>query len=59
MMSDKKTAKLDSEYQLISSSNEYFDDYPVCRTMKKAEKEGRELSREEIEEAMLKANTQN
>lgn len=44
---------------LVSSSNEYFDDCPVCRAMKKAVEEGRELSRDELEEAFVKANTQN
>lgn len=44
---------------LVSSSNEYFDDCPVCRAMKKAVEEGRELSANELEEAFVKANTQN
>ncbi len=48
-----------SKTVLVSSSDEYFDNCPVCRAMKKAEKEGRELSADELEEAFTKANTQN
>ena len=44
---------------LISSSNEFYDDCPVCRLMKKAEREGREPTEEELEEAFIKANMQN
>lgn len=38
---------------------QFFDDCPVCRIMKKAAEEGRELSEEELEDAFAKANTQN
>lgn len=38
---------------------QFFDDCPVCRIMKKAAEEGRELSEEELEEAFAKANAQN
>ncbi|KKQ92105.1 MAG: hypothetical protein UT58_C0005G0021 [Microgenomates group bacterium GW2011_GWC1_39_7b] len=57
----KKEVKkeVDSEYQLISSSDEFFDDCPVCRLMKKTEKEGRSPTEKELEEAFVKANTQN
>jgi hypothetical protein len=44
---------------LVSSDNEFYDDCPVCRLMKNAEKEGRFLSLEEVEEAFEKANNQN
>jgi len=44
---------------LVSSNNEYYDDCPVCRLMKKAEAEGRSPSEQELEEAFVKANTQN
>lgn len=44
---------------LINSDNEFYDDCPVCRLMKKAEKEGREPTEKELEEAFVKANTQN
>lgn len=44
---------------LVSSTDEYFDDCPVCRLMKKVEKEGRSPSEKELEEAFIKANTQN
>lgn len=36
-----------------------FDDCPVCRIMKKAAEEGRELSAEELEKAFARAETQN
>lgn len=55
----KKKTDLDSKYQLVSSSDEYFDDCPVCRLMKKAEAEGRSPTAEELAEAFEKANTQN
>jgi hypothetical protein len=55
----KKKTNLDSEYQLVSSSDELFDDCPVCRLMKKAEEEGRSPTGEELETAFVKANTQN
>lgn len=51
--------RLDSKKVLVSSSDEYFDDCPVCRLMKKAEEEGREPTERELEEAFVKANTQN
>jgi hypothetical protein len=44
---------------LVSSDDEYYDDCPICRLMKKAEKEGREPTEEELAEAFEKANTQN
>jgi hypothetical protein len=40
---------------LTSSSPFYFDDCPICRAMKKAEEEGKDLSEEEALEAMEKA----
>ncbi len=57
-MTMKKKKIDDSEYQLVSSSDEFFDDCPVCRLMKKAEKEGRPPSEEELKEAFVRANTQ-
>ena len=55
-----KTKKIATpKMKLISNSDEYFDDCPVCRAMKKAEEEGGELSQEELEKAIHKANTQN
>lgn len=44
---------------LVSSNDELYDDCPVCRLMKKAEEEGREPTERELEEAFVKANTQN
>ena len=41
--------------KLISSANKYFDDCPICRAMKKAEKEDRSLSEEEVKIAFEKA----
>ncbi len=49
----------DSKEVLVSSSKEDYDDCPVCRLMKKAEKEDRSPSEKELEEAFIKANTQN
>jgi hypothetical protein len=48
-----------SKLQLVSSSDKYFDDCPVCRLMKKVEKEGRQPTLEELTEAFEKANNQN
>lgn len=41
---------------LVSSSNTYYDDCPICQAMKKAEEEGRSLSEKEVKEAFAKAN---
>lgn len=41
---------------LISSSNFFYDDCPICRAMKKAKEEDRSLSEEELKEAFDKAN---
>lgn len=43
---------------LINSSDELFDDCPVCQAMKKAMLEERKLSEEELRAAMLKAKEQ-
>lgn len=40
---------------LFSSSPFYFDDCPICQVMKKAEKQERSLSSEELKEAFKKA----
>lgn len=48
-----------SKFQLVSSSDEFFDDCPVCRLMKRAEKEGRSPTEKEVEEVFAKAKTQN
>lgn len=55
-----KTKKIATpKMKLISNSDEYFDDCPVCRLMKKAEKEGTSPTSEELIEVFEKANTQN
>lgn len=41
---------------LISSSETFYDNCPICQAMKKAEEEGRELSEKELMEAFAKAN---
>lgn len=56
-MKTNKTS--DSEEVLISSGDEYFDNCPVCRLMKKTEKKGRSPTEEELAEAFVKASTQN
>ena len=38
--------------------NDYFDDCPICQALKKAEKEKKDLSKEEIMEAYKKAKKQ-
>lgn len=38
---------------------EYFDNCPVCRALKEAAEEGRELSQEEMEEAISEAEMEN
>ncbi len=52
--SEKKNEK--GKKVLISSSESFYDDCPICRAMKKAEEEGRSLSEKEVEEAFAKAN---
>jgi len=40
---------------LVSNSNQYFDDCPICQAMKKAEKQNRDLSEKEVKQAFKKA----
>lgn len=40
---------------LVSSSDTFYDDCPICQAMKKAEEEGRELSESELLEAFEKS----
>ena len=40
-----------------NSESFYFDDCPICRAMKKAEKEEREMNMEELIHAFNKAKT--
>lgn len=40
--------KGDSKKFIVSSSDTYYDDCPICQAMKKAEEEGRTLSEEEL-----------
>ena len=58
-MPTKKNKNVSGGTYLVSSNEELHDDCPVCRLMKKAEQEGREPTKEELEEAFTKANTQN
>jgi len=46
----------DGQTFVVSSSNSFYDDCPICQAMKKAEEEGRSLSEEELKEAFAKAN---
>lgn len=62
-MTDKiKTTLINSKKKsegkkvLISSSETFYDDCPICQAMKKAEEEGRSLSEAEAKEAFAKAN---
>lgn len=41
---------------LVSSSDSYYDDCPICQAMKKAEEKSRSLSEKEVKEAFAKAN---
>ena len=43
---------------VVSSSDSYYDDCPVCRAMKEAEEKGKELNMVEIAEAFGKAKKQ-
>lgn len=40
---------------LVNSSDQYFDDCPICQAMKKAEKEKRDLTEKEVKKAFKKA----
>ena len=53
-----KKKKKESPFTLVSSSEEYFDDCPICQTLKKAKEEGREITLRELQEAMGKAQKQ-
>lgn len=53
MVKNKKKHKKDS------GDDFYFDDCLICRAMKKAEEEGRELSAEELLAAFDEANKKN
>ena len=44
---------------LISSSDFYYDDCPICQAMKKAEEEGRSLSEEELIKLFEEVNKKN
>lgn len=55
LINSKKKSEA-GEKVLISSSNSFYDDCPICQAMKKAEEEGRSLSEEELKEAFAKAN---
>ena len=55
----KRKDILNSRKVVVSSSDDYFDDCPICRLMKKAESEGVSPTEKELEEAFTKANTQN
>lgn len=52
MVKDKKKHKKDS------GDDFYFDDWPICRAMKKAEEKGRQLSSEELKKAFDEAERQ-
>lgn len=52
----KKKDKREGQTVLVSSSDSYYDDCPICQAMKKAEEEGRSLSEAEAREAFAKAN---
>lgn len=43
----------------FSSSLDYFDDCPICRAIGKAEREGKELSLEELEKVFDDVNLMN
>lgn len=43
---------------VVSSSDSYFDDCPVCRAMKEAEEKGKNLNIVELAEAFGKAKKQ-
>lgn len=52
----EKRSKEGEKTVLISSSDSYYDDCPICQAMKKAEEEGKSLSEEELKEVFAKAN---
>ena len=60
-MKDKKSKKEDNENKKEVRTDKYpdefyFDDCPICRAMKAAKKEGRELALPELQELFKKAN---
>ena len=49
----------DGQTFVVSSSETYYDDCPICQAMKKAEEEGRSLSEEELIKLFEEANKRN
>ena len=56
--SGKKSGE-EKQAVLVSSSDTYYDDCPICQAMKKAEEEGRSLSEEEMIKLFEEANKKN
>ena len=54
--SSGKNDEKEGQTVLVSSSETFYDDCPICQAMKKAEEEGRNLSEKELMEAFAKAN---
>lgn len=48
--------KKEPSMAVVSSSDELYDDCPICQAMKKAEEEGRNLNMEELTEVFEMAN---
>lgn len=60
MTKKKKLKKDEFEVEVVDKfdEKEFFDDCPICQAMKSAQKEGKELSSEELKEAFQKAKEQ-
>lgn len=54
----KKNKKSQISPVEATSEEDYFDDCPICQALKKAEKEGREITLTELQEAIGKAQKQ-
>lgn len=51
-----KTAKMGDDKIVFSSGDQFYDDCPICRAMKKAEEEGKNLDPVELAKAFNEAN---
>ena len=54
----KRRGNSGDDFVIPNEMWECFDDCPICRALKKAAEEGRELSQDEIEKAIDEAEMQ-
>ena len=55
IQNQKTMANKKDKFILVSNTDQLFDDCPICRAMKAAQEEGRQLTEAELKEAFAKA----